>query len=73
MLSRKEKAFIDFVEEEGYSVIKINIHNDNLAKADILKEMVRNAEVEYYDIKWWYGFVAFAVGGGFVISLYVKY
>ncbi len=73
MLTKQEKAFVDFINQEGYSLIKIDILNDKLSKAEIFADMVQNAEIEYYSIKYWYGFTAFLVAVGFYASLNTKY
>jgi hypothetical protein len=66
-LTPSERAFIEYVQENGYSTIAPNLHSAPLPRAYQFQKMVGEAEIQYFGIQYYYAFLGvLSVLGGFL-------
>lgn len=72
-LNEADIKFIDYVYENGYSSIEVNLHSRSITKNEKVASIIDNAEIEYFNIYYYYFFLTCAIFGGFHISLQKEY
>ena len=57
VLDDREKAFLDLIREEGYSFLRVRTMDRALNKREKIELILDEAEIEYYNVKHYYGFL----------------